>query len=71
MGTCLVVQWLRLQALNAAMSLIPGQGTKIPYATQSSLKKKKKKSTNGVANGFMSKILLESGLGLVQGTSGR
>ena len=37
MGTSLVVQWLRLRAPNAAMSLIPNQGTKIPYAKQSSL----------------------------------
>ena len=34
-GTSLVVQWLRLQASNAGghTDLIPGWGTKIPYAT--------------------------------------
>ena len=39
----LVVQWVRLHASNAAgAGLIPGQGTKIPYAL--SQKKKKKAS---------------------------
>ena len=34
-GTSLMVQWLRLQAANAAgMGLIPGQGTKIPHAAR-------------------------------------
>jgi len=33
-GTSLVVQWLRCQAFSAgAMGSIPGQGTKILYAT--------------------------------------
>ena len=33
-GTSLVVQWLRLHAPNAGcLGSIPGQGTKIPYAT--------------------------------------
>ena len=33
-GTSLVVQWLRLHGSNAGgAGLIPGQGTKIPYAT--------------------------------------
>ena len=36
LGTSLVVQWLRLLAPNAGgMGPIPGQGTKIPQATQS------------------------------------
>ena len=42
--TSLVVQWLRLSASTAGgMGLIPGQGTKIPYATWHNPKKKKKK----------------------------
>ena len=37
-----MVQWLRLHAPNAGgTSSIPGQGTKIPHATQLSQKKKK------------------------------
>ena len=35
LGTSLVVQWLMLHASNAeCMSLIAGQGTKIPHAAQ-------------------------------------
>ena len=35
LGTSLVVQWLMLHASNAVcMSLIAGQGTKIPHAAQ-------------------------------------
>ena len=46
MGTPLVVQWLRLRALNAGgMGLIPGLRPKIPHAAQLGLKKKKKKKT--------------------------
>ena len=42
-GTSLVVQWLRLPTPNAAgMSLILGQGTKIPHAVWHGQKKKKK-----------------------------
>ena len=38
----LVVQWLRLHGPNAGgTGSIPGWGTKIPYATQRGLKKKK------------------------------
>ena len=41
----LVVQWVRLHASNAAgAGLIPGQGTKIPYALSQKKKKKKKAS---------------------------
>ena len=37
----LAVQWLRLHASNAGiLGLIPGQGTKIPHATQHSQKHK-------------------------------
>ena len=44
-GTSLVVQWLGLRASTAGgMGLIPGQGTKIPYAGCSTAKKKKKKN---------------------------
>ena len=40
-GTSLAVQWLRLRASTAgSMSLIPGQGTKIPRATLCSQEKK-------------------------------
>ena len=40
-GTPLVVQWLRLCVPNAgSISSIPGEGTKIPHASQCSLKKK-------------------------------
>ena len=40
-GTFLVVHWLRLHVPNAeGMSLIPGQGTKIPNATKPDQKKK-------------------------------
>ena len=40
LGTSLVVQWLRLPASTAGgMGLIPGQGTKIPHATQHSKNK--------------------------------
>ena len=40
--TSLVVQWLRLHASTAGgTGSIPGQGTKIPHATQSSQKKKR------------------------------
>ena len=48
MKTCstrisLVVQWLRLCVSTVeAMSLIPGQGTKIPHAAWQGQKKKKK-----------------------------
>ena len=46
-GLPLVVQWLRLHALNAGgMDLIPGCGTKTLYAEHSAKKKKKKKKTN-------------------------
>ena len=39
-GTSLAVQWLRLRAPNAGgMGWIPGQGTKIPHATQHGQKK--------------------------------
>ena len=38
-----MVQWLRLYASTAGgVGLVPGQGTKIPYAMQLSQKKKKK-----------------------------
>ena len=41
-GTSLAIQWLRLCASTAGgTGLIPGQGTKIPYATQYGKKKKK------------------------------
>ena len=42
-GTSFVVQWLRLHAPNAGDSgLIPGQGTKTPYALQPKIYLKKK-----------------------------
>ena len=42
-GTSLVVQWLGLCASTTrGKGLIPGQGTKIPQATRSGQKKKKK-----------------------------
>ena len=38
-----VVQWLRLHVINeGGMSLIPGQGNKIPHAARHGQKKKKK-----------------------------
>ena len=41
-GTCLVVQWLRLSPPNAqGTGSIPGQGTKIPHAAWSGQKLKK------------------------------
>ena len=44
MGTSLVVQWLRICASTAGgMGSIPGWGTKIPHAAQSSQKQTKKK----------------------------
>ena len=43
-GTSLVVQWLRLCTSTAGgMSLIPGQGTKIPYAAGNGQKRNKNK----------------------------
>ena len=40
-GTCLLVQWLRLYAPTAVgAGLIPGQGAKIPHASQWVQKKK-------------------------------
>ena len=49
-GTSLAVQWLRLRASTAgSMSLIPGQGTKIPRATLCSQEKK-----NSSAKSWMS-----------------
>ena len=37
-----MVQWLRLHAINeGGMSLIPGQGNKIPHAARHGQKKKK------------------------------
>ena len=43
-GTSLVVQWLRLHAVNAeGVGSIPGQGTKIPHAMARDQKIKKKK----------------------------
>ena len=44
MGISLVIQWLRLCA--GHMGSIPGQGTKIPYATQQKKKKKTLASDN-------------------------
>ena len=45
--TSLVVQWLKLHSPNAGdMDSIPGQGTKIPYATQHGVKKEKKMDDN-------------------------
>ena len=42
-GTCLVVQWLRLRAATArSLGWITGQGTKIPNPARCSQKKKKK-----------------------------
>ena len=42
-GASLEFQWLRCHASTAGgIGSIPGQGTKIPHATQSSQKKKKK-----------------------------
>ena len=44
MGTCLVVQWLRLCAAKAGVrGSIPGQGTKILHATKNFKKKTKLK----------------------------
>ena len=44
MENSVVVQWLSLGAFTArGLSLIPGQGDKIPQAAQCSQKKKKKK----------------------------
>ena len=44
MGTSLAVQWLRLCASSAGgMGSIPGQGTKIPHATQRGKKTEKNK----------------------------
>ena len=46
-GNSLVVQWLGLHASTAGgMGSIPGQGTKILYATQHGQKKKKNKQIN-------------------------
>ena len=43
-GTCLVVQWLRVHAPNAeGMTSIPGWGTKILHAKWYGLKKKKRR----------------------------
>ena len=43
-GTCLVVQWLKVHAPNAGgTTSVPGWGTKILHAKWYSLKKKKKK----------------------------
>ena len=48
-GTCLVVQWFRLQASDAeGTGLIPDWGTNIPHATWYSQKKKKKRLGNVV-----------------------
>ena len=45
-GISPVVQWLRLHASNAGgMGSIPGQGTKIPHASQCGQIEKKKKRT--------------------------
>ena len=47
-GTSLVVQWLGLCASTAGSTgSTPGQGTKIPQATQRSGKKKKENKRNG------------------------
>ena len=47
MGAFLAVQWLGLQALtDMGLSLIPGQGTKIPQAIWYGQKKKKIKGIN-------------------------
>ena len=44
MGTFLAVQWLRFYASSSGgTGSVPGQGTKIPHATQHGKKKKKKK----------------------------
>ena len=46
-GTCLVIQWLRLHASNAAgMGSIPAQGTKISDAVQRCQKTKQKNPRN-------------------------
>ena len=43
MGTFLAVQWLRFYASSSGgTGSVPGQGTKIPHATQHGKKKKKK-----------------------------
>ena len=43
-GNSLAVQWLRLQASTAGgTGLIPGWGTKIPYAARHDQRKKKKR----------------------------
>ena len=48
-GTPLVVQWLRLHTSNAEdAGSIPGQGTKIPHATQWGQKKKPKETISKV-----------------------
>ena len=44
LGTSLVVQWLRLRFQCWDVSLIPGGGTRIPHATGSDQKKKKKEA---------------------------
>ena len=68
-GTCLVVQWLRVHAPNAeGMTSIPGWGTKILHAKWYGLKKKKKKKNKKERNlyeqlsfrDFMQQICIET-----------
>ena len=50
-GTSLAVQWLRIRASTAGgAGSIPGQGTKIPRATEHSQKRKKKKNSKKIWN---------------------